>query len=171
MQNITLTTILPTVKGGGGKKQPVATPENSITILGNVVVTERPLSDNELKFIRRVNRTGTLPPKIARVPKKVLKMTGLLDNLPDALLIGLGFGDLIEKMAKFFRVRRKIGEQLFKRPFHTLFGSKKRHVVQAPINNNELRRRTNKQPEKSKTANNILVQTLNLWIGWWQSIF
>ena len=95
--------------GDSNAATPVATPENSINILGNVVVTDRPLSANELKFIRRVNRTGTLPPKLARVPKPVLKNTGLFDDLPDALLIGLGLEELIDRIDNFFRIRRKIG--------------------------------------------------------------
>merc|ERR1712223_27158 len=44
----------------------------------------------KLGIVKRVNRTRTLPPKLRKVPKPVLKETGLFDALPEDLQKELG---------------------------------------------------------------------------------
>ena len=69
--------------------------------------TERPLSEREQRFIQRVNRTGTLPPRLKSVPPKVLKNTGLFDSLPRAIQEILGIADLRRRFDLIKRYRRK----------------------------------------------------------------
>ena len=47
----------------------------------------------KLGILKRVNRTRTLPPKLRKVPKPILKETGLFDKLPTDLLKELGLLD------------------------------------------------------------------------------
>ena len=74
-----------------------------VTVLGSNVTTERPLTRNEQRFLRAVNRTGTLPPRLRNVPPKVLKSTGLFDILPPELLDKLGLGDVRRRWDNYVR--------------------------------------------------------------------
>ena len=97
----------------------------------------------KLGIVKRVNRTRTLPPKLRKVPKPVLKETGLFDSLPKDLQEELGLLDpkdslkLSEKEknrrkqikttpSRSSQVRRRIDESSF-------------HATQAPARKNAIR--------------------------------
>ena len=70
------------------RKPKVNEPQN-----GNNKPKKSRLDAIKLGILKRVNRTRTLPPKLRKVPKPVLKETGLFDNLPEDLQIELGLLD------------------------------------------------------------------------------
>ena len=81
-------------KANGKKKnEKLRKPKVNQSQTGNNKPKKSRLDAIKLGILKRVNRTRTLPPKLRKVPKPILKETGLFDKLPEDLRIQLGLLD------------------------------------------------------------------------------
>ena len=132
------------------KNEKLQKPKNDKPSKSNTPKKSR-LAAIKLGIVKRVNRTRTLPPKLRKVPKTVLRETGLFNSLPEDLQKELGLIDTKENL-KLSKKEKDRGKQ----------------TKTAPRRSSEIRRRIDEAsypatqaPARKNVIQNIFLDKLN----------